>query len=300
MTLIDEIRSDLTNESASLANTLRKAKILASNLGVSEFEEWVDSELNGYPNRSKVPDYRRSLTHNIGTFSGPFQSGVKNVTLPTSFLPEPVKSFAEHLVFTEGVGELDEMLKGGEEGFKSTWPREYVIMAKDSTKMTNGMVLVDAYQPILPTHVAGVLDKIKNILLGFVLSLQNNNVTLENIERGKVNRDVVRNLVNINIYGDHNIVAGGENIQQQANPIQKGDIASLMGYLNKHKVGRKSRSKLRKALLNEPDASSRALGPKVKAWVRDMKDKASSGIWKVGLAEASKVLMDGLRGYYGN
>lgn len=30
MNLLDEIRADLVNESASLANTLRKAKILAS------------------------------------------------------------------------------------------------------------------------------------------------------------------------------------------------------------------------------------------------------------------------------
>ena len=53
MALIDNIRSDLIDESASVSNTLRKAKILANDLGLPEFREWVDSELNGYPDIEK-------------------------------------------------------------------------------------------------------------------------------------------------------------------------------------------------------------------------------------------------------
>ena len=53
MSLIDDICSDLTNESADIANTLREAKILASAIGLPEFREWVDSELNGYPDLKK-------------------------------------------------------------------------------------------------------------------------------------------------------------------------------------------------------------------------------------------------------
>ena len=49
MTLLDEIRSDLVNESANLSNTLRKAKILARAIGLPEFMEWVDFELRRIP-----------------------------------------------------------------------------------------------------------------------------------------------------------------------------------------------------------------------------------------------------------
>ena len=83
MSLLDEIRTDLVNESAGLSNTLRKAKILASAIGLPEFREWVEFELNGYPDRDKVPSYRRFRPTNLGTFAGPFQSGVNNVVLPT-------------------------------------------------------------------------------------------------------------------------------------------------------------------------------------------------------------------------
>lgn len=47
MSLLDEIRTDLVNESASLSNTLRKAKIFASEIGLPAFREWVGFELEG-------------------------------------------------------------------------------------------------------------------------------------------------------------------------------------------------------------------------------------------------------------
>ena len=53
MALMDDIRSDLIDESASVSNTLRKAKMLAYDLELPEFREWVDSELNGYPDLKK-------------------------------------------------------------------------------------------------------------------------------------------------------------------------------------------------------------------------------------------------------
>ena len=66
MSLLDEIRSDLTNQSADLSNTLRKAKVLASRIGLDEFREWVDSELSGYKDLEKLPSYRRFRPTNIG------------------------------------------------------------------------------------------------------------------------------------------------------------------------------------------------------------------------------------------
>ncbi len=74
MNLLDEIRSDLVNESASLSNTLRKAKILANAIGLPEFREWVEFELGGYRDRESVPGYRHFSPTNFGTFVGPFQS----------------------------------------------------------------------------------------------------------------------------------------------------------------------------------------------------------------------------------
>ena len=129
MTLLDEIRSDLVNESASLSNTLRKAKILASAIGLPEFSEWVEFELNGYEEREKVPDYRQIMPNNLGTFVGHFQSMMRNVTIPTSHLPTSIRGFAENLIFFEGVGELEAQTLGAPGSLSRQWPQEMVMIA---------------------------------------------------------------------------------------------------------------------------------------------------------------------------
>ena len=201
MTLLDDIRTDLTNESASLTNTLRKAKILASSIELPEFREWIDSELNGYPDEEKIPSYRRYRPINLGTFSGPFQSGAENVVLPTNGLPDLAKGFAEKLVFFDRVAALEVMLAQGTDTHQRRWPQELVILAREATKLTGGMMLVDAHQPIPAYLIAGILDTVKSRLLDFILGLEEHNVSSDGHGNGVAEREVARSLFQVYIYG---------------------------------------------------------------------------------------------------
>lgn len=299
MGLLDEIRDDLVNESAGLSNTLRKAKILASRLGVPEFREWLQSELNGYPDEDKVPRYRRHRPINMGTFLGPFQSQMKNVVLPTYKLPDWAKDFTDNLIFLEGVGLLEGLLDGESESVNRKWPQELVIVAREHIEVSGGMVLVDAWQPI-PNHlVSGTLDKIKNVLLDFMLDMQENEVGLEDVKRDVGKRQVVRNLFNFNIYGGQNVVAGGENVVQDGVLVREGDRESLLSHLREHEVSEGDLDELKDAISSERPRLRGEFGPKVGRWVGGMVAKAASGVWKVGIETGSKLLMDTLKGYYG-
>ena len=296
MSLLDEIRADLVNESAGLSNTLRKAKILASAVGIPEFREWVDYELSGYPDRGKVPSYRTFRPTNLGKFSGPLQSSLNNMVLLTVNLPDPVKDFAENLIFFDGVGALE--AQEAESGTQR-WPQEYVILAQDALKMTGGFVLVDAHRPIPSYVIAGILDQIKNKLLDFILGLQESNVTSEDLDNRTVKPEVARNLFNVYINGDHNVVGSGENVHQIVNPVRKDDIGSLVNRFRELNIDNDDLRELKDAISSEPNASDGEFGPKVRAWVGGMISKAASDTWKVGLGTAPKVLMDALRAYYG-
>ena len=300
MSLLDEIRSDLVNESANLSNTLRKAKILASAIGLPEFKEWVDSELGGYSDREKVPSYRRLRPTNIGTFFGPGPSSLQNVVLPTYNLSGNIKDLAENQVFDEGVGQLEAMAAQASESYQWTWPQEMVMLARDAIQMGRGMVLVDAYQPISPQSISGILDQVKTKLLDFVLGLQESNITSEDLDNRTVEPGPVRNLFKITIYGDHNIVAGGEHVNQQVTPVENGDIASLFNRLRELEVDDDALSDLGTAITAEPDAPEGHYGPKVQAWLGAMISKAVSNTWKVGVETGSKMLTDALNSYYGS
>ena len=298
MSLLDEIRSDLVNESANLSNTLRKAKILASELGVPEFREWVDFELDGYPNREKVPSYRRIRPTNVGTFVGPFQK-VDNVPLPTYNLPVAVRDFAENLFFFVGVGELEAQVSSSSDSFQKKWAPEMVMLAKPHISTTGEAVLVDAYQPVPGYVISGILDQVKNKLLDFVLSLQESSITSEDLDNRAVKPEAVRNLFSYYILGDHNIVASGEHVEQRVTQVQKGDVNSLLDYLSGFNIDENDLSELKKAVASEPIATRGDYGPKVRAWLGGMISKAASRSWDIGLDAASKLLTDALKGYYG-
>ena len=296
MSLLDDIRSDLISQSADLSNTLRKAKILASAIGLPEFRDWVDSELSGYEDRDKLPSYRVHATNSLGYFAGPFGSGVRNMVLPTYNLSASAKDFAENLHFYDGVGALE--AQAGNAG-QIKWSQEMILLARESIKMSGGVVLVDAHKPVPAYVIPGILDQIKNRLLDFVLALEENNVTGEDLDNRTVKTDVARNLFHIYIYGDQNIVATGEQVTQHVTTVQQGDAESLLSCLRSLNVDDADLNQLQDAIENESTASEGEYGPKVKAWLGEMVAKAATGTWKVGLEAGTKMLADALNQYYG-
>ena len=299
MSLVEQIRADLIDEAASLPNTLRKAKVLASTIGSPEFREWVNYELEGYPTDDNIiPSYRRHKATNLGEFSGPFQSGVKNVVLPLYGLPEEVQEFAREAVFAHGVRELEGMLE--QDGLQRKWPQEMLWLARDEIKMTGDMKLIDAHQPIPKYVISGILDNVKNRLLDFMIGLEESEIDPETFERTDPEKEAVRNLVQVHIIGDHNTVASGENIRQEVSTVRKGDADSLLEYLRSIHVEDDDLEEIKEALSLETtmDAAG-GFGPQIRAWIGKMVMKATNGTWKVSAGTASFLLARALSQYYG-
>ena len=58
MKLIDEIIEILSSETGKLSKALIKTKVLLHEIGHKELVPWVNAELNGYPDKDAVPEYR--------------------------------------------------------------------------------------------------------------------------------------------------------------------------------------------------------------------------------------------------
>jgi hypothetical protein len=56
--LLDEIIALLSSEQTSLTDALLKTKVLLHQIGKKELAEWVNNELNGYPDDADLPSYR--------------------------------------------------------------------------------------------------------------------------------------------------------------------------------------------------------------------------------------------------
>ena len=283
MNLLVSVRAGLTSDSAQMANILRQARVLAHEYRSPELREWVGFELNGYTDESKVPSYRQFILPVLGNFHGPFRRRMSGVTISAIGLPEPAKGMAETLTIVDGVAALEDMLASGESEFNRTLMPEITSLLRETMQVTGGMVLFEAYQELPRYLITGILDNVKNRLLEFVLDLQARNVTPEGVNSGDVEPDVVRNAVSINIYGNNNTVAGGENIRLEVNPIRAGDLSSLVEHLRAHDIGDEDLRELRDAVASEPQTSGGQFGPKVNSWIGQMTTKALSGVGVQGL-----------------
>ena len=303
MKLIDELRADTIDSKISLTNALRKAKVLASILKNKGFQNWVNSELNGYQSYDDVPEYRKTAVQVLGTFVGPYGARIDNVMVPLFNLPETLKDFArENSIFAHGVKELESMVDKDTDVLRARWPAEAVILARDGVKMEGGYVLADAWQQATRSTIEGILDTVRNRLLDFVLELQEISPTIRESEDAisELPKDRVETIYNVTILGEHNVVATGSGIDQRlSQQVTLGDWDGLREYYRGLGVPDEDLDELESAINHDEKSNSKQLGEKVKLWVGSMISKSIEGAWKVSVAAAPKLIIDGLSKYYG-
>lgn len=58
MGIVIELQKQAIDTDSDVVSLLRKAYLVARKLDIKDFEEWINSELNGYTDYDKIPDYR--------------------------------------------------------------------------------------------------------------------------------------------------------------------------------------------------------------------------------------------------
>ena len=291
-TLLVELIDSLTSESSRVADTLRRAKILAHKIGLPELRSWIDHELNGYSGGTELPSYRICKTHNLATILDPFGGGIKNQVLPLDHLPEEIRSSAENMYFRQGVGELEGI--ANEDGMSEAWPADAVRAVGQTLGITGGQ-LVDVRRPVPSPTVKGVLDSVKNRLLDFVLELQNETpgASVDSIDQIKA-----RNIFQTFIVGNQNAVNVAEHLSARQE-VRVGDFESLHKHLQSSGVSDADLDLLNDAISSQTQPQQGALGAKVNEWIGMMIKKASDGVWKVSVEKAGPLLMDAMSRFFG-
>ena len=53
-----ELQKEITKSDCDIVSALRRAHIVASKLGLKDFDQWIVNELNGYKSQDDIPEYR--------------------------------------------------------------------------------------------------------------------------------------------------------------------------------------------------------------------------------------------------
>ena len=299
MELLNDIRADLVNESARIVNTLRKARVLAYEVQSPELRQWVISELDGYSDFEKVPDYRRIALPVFGTFNGPGGARMRDVLITTSGLPVELKEVSDILIVPDGVAVIEGLLESGEEALTRMLLPEITQILRRTQTMSGGMILFESYQKVPRGNLLGVLDSVKTRLLDFVLDLQERTVTSEGVRSGEIPPEVVREAAIYNFYGGNNVVATGGNAHQEVKNVYEGNFDSLVEHLKGYKVSDEDIIDLKEAFGTEPVRKDGKFGSKVSAWIGTMISKAASGAWEISADKSSEILVKALQLYSG-
>lgn len=293
-----EIVSILGSENCNLVNALIKTRILASQIGQDQLNEWVGWELNGYPDGSDVPQYRRiklSLKANASNAAYRYTG----YQLPTMQLSEQNQS---RLLFSNvraGVGAISTWIG---KSVVVSYPPEFgsyfrgVIDSSYSIESLWGEAGVGAYEQILV--------EIRSRLLGYVLDLQK---TLpKGVDANEPEPTSMKDKRDSMFHGamfGHNttIQIGNANTATVTNSVTMGDVSSLVEHLRTSGVPDADLQLLPAAVAADGDApkASKKLGNAVGAWVGGLMGKAATGVWDVGVSAAGTLLAGALSSYYG-
>ncbi|WP_440248046.1 AbiTii domain-containing protein [Catenibacterium faecis] len=55
----------MLSPNCDIVNVLRNAHLIAVKLKLSDFDQWIQYKLNGYPNKESCPEYRKDSYSSI-------------------------------------------------------------------------------------------------------------------------------------------------------------------------------------------------------------------------------------------
>lgn len=300
MQLLKDIVTLLGDKDGSLTDALLKMKVLLHRIGHKELADWVNDELNGYGDGKPVPAYRVVGARLLGNVQNSAWQFSKH-GLPTTHLPDDVRKSLLEASLRESVGVLEQFAAKPDTSLSIPIPPEFNSLLG---KAIQNAWVTSAWTQIEATQILSVLIEIRSRLLDFVLNVQDQlgDVADDNMKEAAKGIDAAGMFASA-VFGDNaTVVIGNSNETTITNTVTKGDFAALAKAFKDTGVAEGDVDEL-KAAVDDDDpkavAETKQFGPKVKAWMGKMSEKAISGAWSIGIAAGGKLLADALGGYYG-
>jgi hypothetical protein len=231
--LVLELQRESMNPATNVTDLLRKAVVVATKLGITEFKEWAEYELHGYKDEEIIPQYRHlkgeiKATHpHYGLIPFLFKNPETAEMLSTRSNKQPI-------------GELQHLLdRLGPNGTLQMPYPPGVLNQLDSGNLELGIVptlIIDG------SRLFGILEAVRNIILDWSLKLEANGILGEGMTFSPREKDQASS-VTYNI-GQLTGIAGNVH----ARNVQIGDYAAVHAELKNLGIPQKDRNELENIL----------------------------------------------------
>jgi hypothetical protein len=173
MSLLRQIQDAAIDSSVDLPTLLRKCKVLAVRLGNDDLKRWIDSELSGYTQKDKLPEYRVLKVNSKGHFSGSFGSGLRNADIPLSCIDKDLRESLGHTYLMQPIAAIASLVKSESGTLQEPWNPD--VVAHFGQKIYEQMHCMQAWKVIPASSLVAALDTVRTRVLNFVLEIETQN-----------------------------------------------------------------------------------------------------------------------------
>jgi hypothetical protein len=250
---VHDLQMAIVEGKQPLTQLLRLAKVIAAKLNLEAFEQWVDLELNGYPEGAELPNYRSVESYSIQVLN---QSAELEFSAPHEVRIDGRQPFSE----------LQALSLKGDNYFP--W---------NASGQRGAMYLV-----VDGSEFKRITDAVANRLLDWALKLEKLGVKGEDMNFGEKEKQSAGNMVFNNFGTIQGNVGNVTNSQVNLN-----DSSSIHQLLVNHGVPTQARHELEE-IMEELKTAPPEKKPSIKAragqWVVKHKDLLGTGAEVVGKA----------------
>ncbi len=290
--IVLQLQALAIDESTGVPELLRKALLIATKLGLTEFKEWVNRELNGYKTNEYLPEYRK--LHGTVKALNPYRGWI-----PVQFSEPDIEQLFREVLVGDSVDNLLELLK-------SDGPIGYAYAPQEQAMLRRGqdyLARFDAKKFVGKSQLAGILAAIRNRLLDWALQLEAEGILGEGLTFTDSEKRKASVASGINIQNFQGVLGNVSHstLHQNLNMnFGASDLNGLQEYLRSKGVDNADLEALKAAVETDPKPTqSGKFGACVSAWVGSMLGKAASGAWNIGIAAAGNLLSNAVSRYYG-
>lgn len=163
MTKIEEFIKKVQDENNTVSSLLREAKILAGDLGQTDFLDWINLELEGYKQVDKYPEYR-SLSGEMKAWN-PYHGWVPVIHKSSEIEKQLCTRSAN-----QSTREIEELLSNKSDSYEMPYP------ASAANQILEGEFKTKLSMFISRSGLVGILDSVRNQLLDWAVELNRSGI----------------------------------------------------------------------------------------------------------------------------
>jgi hypothetical protein len=178
--IVSELQTEALDREVQITDLLRKSLLVARKLKVTDIEEWIELELNGYGVADKIPKYRK------------VKGQVKAKNPMRGWIPVSFKTSEDAEVFSkqnvgQPISEIVSLSKSSEEtgdGFLINFSpeMEQFIMRAGGRDMQPALHVSKA-------SIDAILDAVKTIILKWTLKLEEDGIMGDGLSFSKIEKE---------------------------------------------------------------------------------------------------------------